>query len=203
MPDSTWIKIIIASAAIVWLFISILMDLPVDISLLRPLGIASSIVVFGVMFFDSFMWRWLPYSITHVPNLRGTWQAELNSSHKENGKAVKLTCYLAIRQTYSKITVEVIFPKSESESTVASLVKDSGTTELWYSYRSKAHSLSRKDNPPHIGTASLRISGHKKIKLSGDYWTDRSSEGRIVTKAHHKSIVNDYEEAEGLFNPKR
>lgn len=200
MPNGTWAKITIFLAAGVWFITSLLMGLPAGSSWLRPLGTTTSIVVFAFVLFDVLIWRWLPYWIVKLPNLRGTWRAILTSNRvDEDGKPIELICFLVIRQSYSRIHLEMLFPESESGSTSADIVRTDGTTELWYSYRSIAHALNRKGNPPHMGAARLRIAIGKNIKFSGDYWTDRETFGRIETTAHSKKTVSDYKDATKIF----
>lgn len=200
MPTKAWIRTIILLAAGVWFIASIFMGLPANENWLRPLGITTSAVIFIVSLFDILLWRWLPYVIVKVPNISGTWRAKLSSNFKgEDGKPVELVCFLVIRQSYSRIHLEMLFPKSESGSTSANIIRSDGTTELWYSYRSIAHALDRKDNPPYMGATRLRIAMGKNIKLLGDYWTDRETFGRLETLDRSKKLVSDYDEASNLF----
>jgi hypothetical protein len=201
MPTPFWTRIIILLTAVVWFITSIVMGLPASSSWFRPLGITTSIVVFFLFFFDIYFWRVLPHSFSKMPNIRGTWKAELNSSFKEKGKSVKLVCFIVIRQSYSKVFVEMLYPASESYSTSANIEKTNGVYELWYSYRSTAHSLSRDGNPPHYGAARLRISVGSKPKLSGDYWTDRNTKGRLDSISRTHRIASNYEEASEMFKP--
>lgn len=148
-------------------------------------------------------WKSLPLRLVKVPNLSGTWLAVLKSSHMvASGEPAELTCFLIIRQSYSRIHIEMFFPKSESVSTSAAVVQTDGSSELWYSYRSEAHALDRDDNPPHEGAVQLRIAANGALKLGGSYWTDRKTFGRIETLAHHSKVINDYDRALQEFGVK-
>lgn len=196
MPTSQWTRIVIFLAAGVWFVAALMMGVPVDQAWTKPLSITASVVVLLLMSFDSFLWALVPNRFMRVPKLAGTWKATLKSSFKnDDGKPTELTCFLAIKQTYSSIHIEMLFPKSESYSTSASIVFPDGIAELWYSYRSEAHSLNRDGNPPHKGAAKMRIAEG----LSGDYWTDRGSYGRIETSAHTSKFIRDYKSAAAAF----
>lgn len=200
MPTATWARIVIFLAAALWLLVSILMGVPVQREWFRPLGAAASLAVLALLAFDVFLWRLLPTWLVKVPNIRGTWHARLTSSFAgATGEPVELSCFLVIRQSYSRIHIEMLFPKSESVSTSAQILTSDGTAELWYSYRSEAHSLDRTNNPPHKGAVQLRISRNGKSTLAGSYWTDRETHGRIETVAHHKKVISDYGSAAGAF----
>lgn len=200
MPSATWSKIVIFLAAAVWVAVALAMGLDVDQTWVKPLGIVTAVVTVALLAFDTFAWRWFPLRLTKVPNLNGTWHARLTSSHPaQDGGPTVLVCFLVIRQTYSKVHIEMLFPKSESTSTSASLVQTDGATELWYSYRSEAHALDRDDNPPHKGGVQLRIATNGTVTMAGSYWTDRKSFGRIETLAHRGDIINDYERASREF----
>lgn len=203
MPNSQWVRIVIFLAAAAWLVAAVVMGVPVGQGWTKPLGIATSAVVLLLQVFDVFLWKYLPYALVRVPKLHGTWHATLQSSFKDqNDQSVEFECFLVIRQSYSSIHVEMLFPKSESHSTSASIVRTDGTSELWYSYRSEAHSLDRTGNPPHKGAVQMRIAMNGNIKLSGGYWTDRETFGRIKTVAHQPKIINDYEMAQRAFGAK-
>jgi hypothetical protein len=201
MPNSTWTRITISLAAAIWFIAAWMLGLAPDSSWFRPLGIASSAVVLILLLFDALLWRLLPYWAVRKPNLRGIWKANLTSSYlNSEGKNVDFGCFLVVRQTYSSIHIEMLFPKSESTSRSANLVSVDGSHELWYSYESTAHSLDREDNPPHRGAAKLRISDGRNTKIAGDYWTDRKTKGRLNATKHAKQIITDYEEAMKAFD---
>ena len=201
MPNSQWTRIVIFLAAAVWFVAALIMDVPVDQAWVKPLGIASSVVVLLLLVFDALLWKYLPFALVRVPKLGGTWKAKMQSSFKgEGGQPTELECFLLIRQTYSSIHIEMLFPKSESVSTSASIVRSDGTSELWYSYRSEAHSLDRTNNAPHKGAVQMRIAVNGRTKLSGGYWTDRETYGRIETSDHKSKIINDYDAATSAFN---
>jgi hypothetical protein len=200
MPTAKWARIVIFLAAAAWFVVALVMRVPVDRAWIKPLGLAASIVVLCLLVFDLYLWRYLPSQLVGLPDLSGTWKATVDSGfNAPGGQEVQLIAYLVIRQTYSTIHVEMLFPKSESSSTSAAIVNTDGTSELWYSYRSEAHALDRTNNPPHKGAVQLRIAANRDIKLAGSYWTDRETFGRIETVSRRRSIINDYKAAEDAF----
>jgi len=203
MPSPTWTRIVIFLAAALWVVVGLALGLDVDESWVKPLGIVTAAVVLLLLAFDVFAWKFLPLRLVKVPNLNGTWHAALKSSHTvASGEPLEMTCFLIIRQSYSRIHIEMLFPKSESLSTSAAVVQTDGTSELWYSYRSEAHALDRDDNPPHKGAVQLRIATNGTIKMAGSYWTDRKTYGRIETLARRPKVINDYDRAAQEFGVK-
>lgn len=177
------VKLAVFLAAAVWLIMAYLLHLPVDSNWLGHIPSIASAVVFVWIGFDLYLWRWFPVAITRRPNLNGTWEGSMNSSWKDkDGKEFKGTCYLVMSQTFSQITLLVLLEGSRSVSTTADMAYVDGHYRLSYVYRSEAHVLNRKDNPPHRGAAELVVSLVPQLHLEGDYWTDRSSLGRIVAK---------------------
>lgn len=198
MPTAMWTRIVIALAAGFWFVAALLLDVPVNDSWMKPLGVASSAVVALLLLFDLFVWRWLPLALVRRPILRGTWKARAVSSFEVDGKPVEWDCFIVIRQTYSSISVEMLFPKSESNSSSANLLVIDGRYELWYTYTSEAHVLEREGNPPHRGAAKFRVSGDPR--LEGDYWTDRRTVGRIEADLHSIRFASNYPYAVTLFD---
>ncbi|WP_431885768.1 hypothetical protein [Micromonospora wenchangensis] len=155
-----------------------------------------------LLVFDLFVWRWLPYWLVKRPVLNGTWKARLKSNWLDSSDSpIEKTCYIVVEQTFSKISVAMIFDTSDSISTVADIVYEGGRPVVWYAYRSAAHVLSQSNNPPHRGAIALYVSMSPRISLGGDYWTERNTAGRIVTVGYSKKVAGSYRDAEDLsFN---
>jgi hypothetical protein len=74
-------------------------------------------------------------------------------------------------------------------------VDTNGRWSLWWSYLSVAHALEQEGNPPHRGAAELAISVRPKLALSGDYWTERKTRGRLTTSGHSNRCYDDFQSA--------
>jgi hypothetical protein len=51
----------------------------------------------------------------------------------------------------------------------------------------------------HHGSTALDLSGTPVKRLKGRYWTDRDTRGELDFTERSKKIVDDFEEASGLF----
>jgi hypothetical protein len=194
MPTPTWTRIVIFLAAVVWLVVCLISDSPVDQGALRALGISSSVVVLLLLGFDYWLWRWFPQAITKRPLLDGTWKARLDYEAGGGGIESK-DCFMVIRQTYSDISVCMLFDISSSQSNSAGIALDKGRCSLWFSYWSSAETLAREGNAPHRGAAELIVSRKPKIRLEGDYWTERKTKGKIMAEARSKHHYDDFASA--------
>lgn len=195
MPTPSWTRIVVALAAGTWLVAAVLMDVPIDQEWLRPLGIATSAVVLLLLAFDRWLWRLFPTKVIG-PKLYGTWAATLEYEDTAAGERVRKPCFIVIRQDYSRIRcVDLFTDISTSRSENAAILGEDGRRSLWFSYWSGAHAQERDGNPPHRGAAQLTITTKPKVKLTGDYWTDRQTCGRIVADTRIAHCYDDYASA--------
>lgn len=68
--------------------------------------------------FDNYIWKWKPLrKVLNVPDLNGHWEGELTSTTYQ----MTIHMDLNVEQTWSKISFVSTFPKSKSESNVASI----------------------------------------------------------------------------------
>jgi hypothetical protein len=198
MPTAFWTKVVIGLAALCWIVLAYLLNVPIDNRWLKSLSTVTLGVVLLLAAFDLYLWRLLPRKITKRPRLHGTWKAELQSTWvaPDSGAAVAKTFYLVVRQTFSKISVTALYDISRSYSTAADVEDNRGTYELSYIYWSAAKTIERTGNAPHRGAASLVVSTEPTISMEGDYWTEREgAKGEIVTHGHSGRIYQSFEKA--------
>jgi hypothetical protein len=106
-------------------------------------------------------------------------------------------CYIAVRQTYSTLSVDMLFDISTSQSQSADIRSHNGRQSVWWSYLSLAGTLHQAGNPPHRGGAQLVVSLKPETSLAGDYWTERKTKGRITTSGRHRHCFDAYANANG------
>jgi hypothetical protein len=195
MPTPTWTRTIIFAAAAVWAVIALASGETLKWSWARWLGIVSATVVFGVLVFDRWAWRWpVIKKLTRRPVLHGTWKTELGTSY-EGRKNETIEAYLVARQTYSTICVDMLFDRSNSTSMNGDLVMENGRCVLYYVFRSDKQTLERDENPPARGAAQLTVSRRPLLRLEGDYWMEHGTRGRVKTTGHSKVLYEDYSSA--------
>src|SRR5688572_5915097 len=116
MPSPTWTRTIIFAAAAVWALLALASGETLEWSWARWLGIAAAILVFALLVFDRWVWRWPGVrNVTSRPVLHGTWRTELRTSYEGRAEET-IGSYLVIRQTYSTICVDMLFDRSQSTS---------------------------------------------------------------------------------------
>jgi SMODS-associating 2TM, beta-strand rich effector domain len=195
VPSAFWTRVVAALIAAVVLLFALLSGRTVSSDLLRYFSGAASIVVFLLLAFDRWLWRWLPLAVTGRPILDGTWKLTLKSTHvdpRTGSTQPPSECYLVIRQTFSTITVGGLFDSSRSWSMSAEICELNGQRTLWYVYRSEARTMSREGNPPRRGAAALNISTTPRTRLEGDYWTEAGTRGEIETSGYSKRHYQDF-----------
>jgi hypothetical protein len=194
MPSARWTKIVIFAAAITWGFILVVSDKALDAAWAEPLGYAASAVVILLLAFDRWMWRWpLLGRLPGPPDLGGTWKTELRTTFEDRQGEV-IECYIVIRQTYSTITISMLFDRSTSHSMSAELHQD-GRWVLYYIYRSDKSALEPSTNPPSRGAAELTVAVSPRNHLEGDYWTDQGTKGHYKTVGHTKKVFDTFDAA--------
>ena len=137
-----------------------------------------ALLLFGLSYavFNRHLWkveliRNLSIGQVTIPNLNGTWKGSLTSSYDEHKD--EYAARIVIRQTWTKISVQLETEGSKSVSEIAAIRGESSTGYyLEYSFRNepKSEPASVHTMNIHYGTARLRI-GNKL--LQGDYYTGR------------------------------
>jgi hypothetical protein len=195
VPTPFWTRLVIAVAAALWLALALALDAPVDATWLKPAGAVMAVVVLLLLGFDRWGWKLLPCSISRRPNVHGTWKAELHYRWPDGAPTQTKPCYLTIRQTYSTVMVDMHFDISDSRSCSAAVVCVNGRYSLWWNYWSAANTFERDGNPPHRASAELVIALKPKVRLEGDYWTERRTRGRVVTAGRSRHLYDDFASA--------
>lgn len=196
MPTQTWTRLIIFAAAAIWALLAIAAGERLEWSWARWIGIASAVVVLGVLVFDRWVWRWpLVRRVTRRPILHGTWRTELRTSYEARADET-IEAYLVVRQTYSTICIDMLFDRSQSTSMSGDLVTENGRCVLYYVFRSDKQTLERDENPPARGAAQLTVSRRPAVRLEGDYWMEHGTRGRVATTGHTSVLYDSYNDAQ-------
>jgi len=142
---------------------------------------------YGLLYesFDNFLWRLQFQSIhlSEIPNIRGTWVGDVRSSYGGGTEVHGVILY--VRQTWSKLSVQVETETSRSFSTMA-VVNTSNSSEsgLKYEYVNEPGTFNVQTMQTHRGTASLRLT-LDGATLKGEYYTGRGRQN-IGDMVFHK-----------------
>jgi hypothetical protein len=200
MPSPTWTRLVIAlSAALAILFALVTGSDINQGALLKVLSVTSSAVVILLLIYDRWLWRMWPLRyLTHRPIVHGTWKATLESGWTDPATGERTAPkdgFVVMHQTYSNITVTMLFDISHSHSLSADICLQNERHLLAFIYRSEAETLAQEGNPPHRGGAALYIATERRVSFEGDYWTERRTKGRVVSNGHSKKIYKSFRDA--------
>jgi hypothetical protein len=192
-------------AALLWGVILLFEGVAVDGAWFSPFSMVVSALLLLLIVFDRWAWRLrlLQGWFVARPDLRGTWRVELQSGweNPETGNVIgPIIAYLAVRQTFSTLSVRLFTAESASELIASEITKAAdGTYRLSAVYRNEPKLAVRDRSPIHYGAFVLQAQCNPITVLAGHYWTDRNSSGEIRTLARHVTIVGSFDDAKSLI----
>lgn len=144
-----------------------------------------------IVFFEYRGWRWF----STIRNLNGTWVGYVTSNY--NG-GDKLDCGLRIRQTWTRMNIELETGQSRSRTTMSAFYENQpGDLGLKYEYVSEPKHRAVETMQTHRGFCNMIIDeSNHDLKMSGNYFTGRGREtnGEIsLTRVSNQNL--SYESA--------
>lgn len=121
------------------------------------------------------------------PDINGAWEGEIIFDE------TKLVARAVIRQTLSYTQIDLHTPTSKSITLESTPVTEGGQARLYY-----VHRVTPKNTDWHVYTGSTlfdirraKIDGIVRLELSGSYYTDRKTTGRIRLQQFSKEVTTD------------
>lgn len=153
-----------------------------NFKLIKTVSIAtwvSLVIVFIILtnFTARYIWKGMRlFDKSLFPDLNGTWEGEI-----ETETGLKLRARAVIKQTLLQTWVSIHTETSKSLTLETTPTVESGQCKLYYTYRSFPK---RSDWQSYIGTTIFDVrtvdkGGESTLELSGSYFTDRKSNGRV------------------------
>lgn len=137
--------------------------------------------------------------LIHRPVLRGTWKGELESTwiDPSNGSRLEpVDVFLAVRQTYSSVSLRMMTTESSSRSLVASMdAPRDDVPRVSSTYQNVPRLLIQNRSRIHHGALMLDVEGVPPNRLTGFYWTDRDTKGEVVLRARLPKVYTSFDEA--------
>jgi hypothetical protein len=131
------------------------------------------------------LWKAVPWlSSLLFPDLNGEWEMIIFYQSPENNGVAKARA--SIRQTFLSISIEVDADGSDSETLSVQQKKDpeSGRPLLYYVFRVVPKMRNGRDTRTYEGAAILKFFEGRSEKLSGNYFTNRNTQGHYeLTRA--------------------
>jgi len=178
-PSEIRLRVYVISSAVAllsaWLLSQLIAGIPFPIPWYVDTPSVLAFLGLYLFLYDRLLWKAWPFRAIpwmHVPNLSGSWDVCIRTSHEEFGSSRLGTA--TIRQSFSKISILLDFPLSSSHSLAASLLRDDALSpfELLYHYQSNPRPEAPSTMAIHYGTTRLILSDDSSC-LSGDYYTGR------------------------------
>jgi len=165
-----------------------------DIPLFKILSIAPwiSVLILFILTsnFTSRMVWWVArkFNKSLFPDLNGTWEGEIIFGENKSILAKAL-----IRQTIFQTWIDMHTETSKSSTLESTPSTEHGQPKIYYSYRSNPKN---SDWPSYIGTTIFDVrrvidNSNEELELSGQYFTDRGSKGRVRLRQVSKDINHD------------
>jgi hypothetical protein len=209
MPSRLHLSTILLAAAILWGAALVVEGVAVSGAWFHPFSGVVGALVLLLAIFDIWAWRLriLQGWFVPRPDIRGTWQVELRSDWKDPRTGERLgpvTVYLAVRQTFSTLSIRMMSAESTSALVASEIKKDvDGTYRVAGIYHNEPKLSVRERSSLHYGAFLLSVQGDPAKDLAGHYWTDRSTQGELQSLARHATISLSFGEAAMLFSAAR
>lgn len=203
------ISVFLGLAVLVWWLVLLAQKTQVGWEHLRPFGAVVGVLVVLGLAFEFLLWRqsWLHGWFVKRPNLRGTWRVELQSDwddQKTKESVPLIVCYMGVVQTLSTLQMHLMTPESESWF-IADRIRPSPSGvgyQVAGVYTNKPQTHLRGDRSEmHLGGLVLDTHGPANYPetLTGEYWTDRKTKGRMTFTSRLPSVFTRFEDAEQAF----
>lgn len=203
------ITVLVGVAAVIWGLALTVKGTPVGKEHVAPFSLVVSVLVLLGLAFEYRLWRhpWLHRWFVKRPDLRGTWRVELESdwTDPQTGEQTALiVCYMGVEQTLSKLQMHLMTLESESWL-IAEGIRPSPSGKGYQVagiYTNKPQMQLRGDRSEiHQGAFVLDTHGTpaRPDTMTGEYWTDRKSCGRMNFISRVSEIVTRFDEAERVF----
>ncbi|WP_277593800.1 hypothetical protein [Pseudomonas chlororaphis] len=153
-----------------------------DLSLFKVVAISSGVSAFLVFALltqcvSRNLWAligWFDGSL--FPDLNGTWEGEI---FLENGSSLQVRA--VIRQSLLTTQIDMHGETTKSVTLEATPTVEQGQNKLYYVYRSVPKTPGRYayTGSTIFDVRRVEVGGEKKVELSGYYYTDRKTSGRV------------------------
>lgn len=190
MKHSWDVKLTIGFGIVIFLLLGFLKGPEFSKEILNIISTSITVTVFGRLAFIKWIWKWLPFlEVIHgVPNIEGKWSGSFESTWRPSPEAPPATGPIEVKITQPDI-YHIKLTQNSGESLSHSYGEvfetlDDGSLFLNFSYKNVPNADVRDRSQISFGSARYLLERDGVFKLSGNYWTDRKSTGKItVSKA--------------------
>lgn len=164
--------------------------------LIRLLPTVVSVDAVILFVFSAWVWRWriLRNWLVLVPDLRGTWRGEVQSTYvdPETGlQASPIAVIATVEQSLFSVSCVFITAEMTSHSYAAGfhIDRQQQVLQFCYSYTSRTDPRVRSRSEMHDGTQVLDIIEDEPPRLEGAYWTQRKTTGFVRLVRQSRRLI--------------
>ncbi|MBX7149139.1 hypothetical protein K1X76_08625 [bacterium] len=195
-----WVGLIVS--VIAWLILGRLngLDFNQVADFIKPVPTIVTIDLFLFWIFSKWMWCWKIFQgwLIKFPDLNGTWSGHIQTTWQDEKGNVPgpIPVMLTIQQSFTKLSCVMRTAEMTSHSFLEGfqINPDRQIKQVSYSYLSKPSATVRQRSEPHYGTMVLDICGNSTRKLSGEYWTDRKTTGKVTLNFVSRELRDDLDQ---------
>lgn len=207
MQLKTIVTMTIGAAVATWAGVLWMGGATLGWAMLRPYGAVVFVVGTFALLMETVLWR-LPLvrsMIARRPSVSGTWRATLISSYLQpDGSATVKTVYVVIDQSLTRLSVRMFTDTAHSRS-LAERISSSQNDELFelaIVYQNVPNIDQRLPDGTgriHFGALLIPNVPYSAERLTGHYWTDRRTEGKLTFEERRPKLASSFESAQRLF----
>lgn len=179
------VKLTIGFAIVIFLILAAFKGPDFSKEILNIISSTISVTVLGRLIFIKWVWKWLPFleRIHGVPNVEGKWNGKYESTWRPSPDAPVATGPIEVKITqpdiyHIKVTQRSGESISHSYGEVFETLEDKSVF-LNFSYENIPDANVRERSQISFGSARYLLERDGSYKLSGNYWTDRKSTGKV------------------------
>lgn len=197
---------IVFIVGVVWLILLFIDGAAVELAWLPKLTAVVPVLLVALGIFDRWLWkhRWINSWFAKRPVLCGTWEVVLQTEWRDpktDQAPGPILCYMAVRQTFSSLSMRLMTQESSSELVAERIVQAyDGVFRILGVYSNKPRVAVRHRSEIHFGALLLEVQGEPPATLEGHYWTDRSTRGSMNFTRRNTKVFGSYEEAHNAFS---
>lgn len=204
------ITVFLGISTIAWFLTLMWQGINISREHITPFGTVLSVLVLAALLLENVLWRvkfFQPWFVKR-PDLAGTWRVKLHSDYidpQTGTQAPVIVCYMGVKQTLSKLQMHLMTQESESWF-IAEKITPSPSDQGYqivgvYTNKPQIH-LRGSKSEIHHGALVLYTHGspHRPTTITGEYWTDRSTSGRMTFSDKLRKVYTRYDDAHTAYD---
>jgi len=200
------ISVCLGVAVLAWAIVLLAQGTTLSIGQLAPFSTVVGVLAIGALAMEKLLWRqtWLHGWFVQRPDLRGTWKVQLQSDWINPETKLQIdpiTCYMGVEQTLSNLQMHLMTLESESWFVAQSIRRSPSENgyQIVGVYTNKPHvHLRSATSAMHLGAVIIDTHGESAVRpssLTGEYWTDRKTTGRMTLTNRCDTVFTQFSQA--------